>query len=129
MRLNLLSGKAAAILLVGWLVALVSRFIFGTGDESVLAYVSFGICWILTVAIIARSILALAIHREGGIAEHVLILGAFLALVCRAVITDGVAAHLLALIFVACVLGLAGYYARRLWGEVRAMATGPGESV
>jgi len=109
--------KVGLILWLGWLVALISRYLFARGEVPILAYLSFVGFWLLTAAILVRSVSSLARNREET-GEHVLILGAFLAISLRAFVTEGVAAHLLSLSFFGCVVGLALYYVRQWWMRI-----------
>jgi hypothetical protein len=103
---------------VGLLVALVFRYVTARGGDSVLAYLSFGVFWVLAAAIVARSIGSLACTREAGVVEHVLILAAFVCLALRALGIGGVAAHLVSLAFFACVIGLVVYYLGQWWMRI-----------
>jgi hypothetical protein len=96
--------KAMRILLFGWLAALASRVtIFAEGGAG--GIVSVSIFWACTLGLITIALVQLLRRRQGSrpIVESFLVLIGLLAFISRALIEDGPAADLTALVFLLCI--------------------------
>lgn len=103
------------ILLAGWIGTLACRvLVFGDGG-TLGAYVVVGLFWLSTLALVGLAALRLATRRTKHQLEYALGLGALLAFVFRVFVTDGPAASLSALLFVACLIALAVVCIRDVW--------------
>lgn len=110
------------ILLMVWILALASRvLIFGEGG-TVGAYVSVGIFWVVTFALIAISTQRLIRRSSSQAVLFALLLIAMLSVVYRAVITSGLTAEISVAVFLLSLLSLIGL---SIWNGVKGRSKRP----